>query len=159
MYLKNFLRSRHLKLSIIGSMAMLGVTVSEIPVARSAAIGCVPSGFGGALSILDISSAYTCLEIGGQGLKVTSFNAYWGGVGTVCNYQFKVRWYDGGGKLYRTDASPYTTGCAKGGAKYQVIYADYNGNGAVTRRVGKVCNELYESGQLRDGIPCIYISP
>lgn len=120
--------------------------------AQAEAEGCTASGFG--VPKLGLSSTYTCLELNGGGLTVDRAAVYWSGGGMISNYEFKIRWYDRYGNLYHTSEGPYHSGSRFG---YADFVEDYPGG--VTRQEGRACGELYVSGVLRAGVPCLAIFP
>lgn len=150
MRLKYFQRVFGLTQFFFGGAAIIGITVTDLPVAQ-AGWGCTSAGFG--IPEVGISSAYMCLDVPTDGLIVKSVRAYFVGLGSLCNYQVKLRWYDKGGKIYRTSIGDYRSGC--GNKDYFWNY----GPSGVKRNEGKVCAEMYESGILRSGSPCVAISP
>jgi hypothetical protein len=155
--MKPFIR----RVALAGALAGTGVALAILPAtANASAYGCTTSGWG--LPWYGLNSAYTCLEIGGSGNTVWEAQAEWVGVGTICNYEFQIRWYNNNGRLYETDTSPEHFGCRAAAAKWTENFGTPNmwgEYGGVRKQTGEVCADLLESGSERSGVPCEYISP
>lgn len=136
------LRSRLLAGAVCASAIMLAWVA---PSARAGAYGCTTSGWG--LPWYGLNSAYTCIDIEGWGNHVVSVQGQWGGVGTICNYRFEIEFSDVNNRRYETDASPLHIGCRPGAAVWTKNYND-------TKRTGRVCVQVLESGAPRGGAAC-----
>jgi hypothetical protein len=118
---------------------------SLAPSASASAYGCTTSGWG--LPWYGLNSAYTCVDIEGWGNHVVSVQGQWGGVGTICNYKFQIQFTDVNNRVYETDDSPLHVGCRGGAAVWTKNYND-------TKRTGRVCVQVLESGAPRGGAAC-----
>jgi hypothetical protein len=146
-----------LAVTLVGSCA--GLAALPVP-ASASSYGCTTSGAG--LPWYGLNSAYTCLEVDGQGDTVWGASVNWMGAGTICNYKFQLRWFNDGGHQYATDTSSEHVGCRAAAAKWSKNYGAAEGGGfyrGVHKATGQVCGYLIESGSVRQGVPCEYIHP
>ena len=123
-----------------------GAALVALPASAGAsAVGCTTSGWG--LPWYGLNSAYTCIDIEGWGNHVVSVQGQWGGVGTICNYKFQIQFSNVNNHVYETDDSPLHIGCRGGAAVWTKNYND-------TKRTGRVCVQVLESGAPRGGAAC-----
>ena len=127
-----------------------GGALAALPASAAAsAYGCTTSGWG--LPWYGLNSAYTCIDIEGWGNHVVSVQGQWGGVGTICNYKFQIQFSNVNNRVYETDDSGLHIGCRGGAAVWTKNYND-------TKRTGRVCVQVLESGAPRGGAACESIS-
>ena len=80
--------------------AVVVTVLAAIPsVASASSFGCTAAGSG--LPWYGLNSAYTCIDVGGSGDTVWSVQGEWFGIGTLCNYRFRIRFRDIRGRLLR----------------------------------------------------------
>jgi hypothetical protein len=66
----------------------------------------------------------------------------WFGIGTLCNYRFRIRFRDIHGNLYETDYSPTHVGCRVASGWWTKSF----GNG-VYKKTGQVCVQVQQNSQ------------
>lgn len=137
--------SQRLWLLLGASCCSVALLASLASSAGASAYGCTTSGSG--LPWYGLNSAYTCIDIEGWGNHVVSVQGQWGGVGTICNYRFQIWFSNVNNRVYETDNSPLHIGCRAAAAVWTKNYND-------TKRTGRVCVQVLESGAPRPGAAC-----
>lgn len=113
--------------------------LAALPSAASATSGgCTPASSG--FVWRGLSGAYTCIDVYGHRRWVDSVQGSWGGVGTVCNYRFRVRFRDIHGRAYQTNYSRTHVGCRWAYDTRIFVYKSY-------KRTGMVCVQVQENGR------------
>jgi hypothetical protein len=139
------------RVAALGALAACAAIVAAFPPAATAsAVGCTAVGSG--LPWYGLNSAYTCIDIEGYGNTVVSVQGEWFGIGTLCNYRFRIRFRDIHNRLYETDYSPTHVGCRAAGAQWKKNYG-------VKKKTGSVCVMVQQNGANVGGAPCESIHP
>ncbi len=156
-----FLMRRARVVLALAILAASGGVLSALPATASAsAFGCTAAGSG--LPWYGLNSAYTCIDVGGSGNTVWSVEGEWFGIGTLCNYRFRIRFRDIHGTLYETDYSPTHVGCRVAAGSWTKNFGTKLPNGSYTgvyKKTGQVCVQVQENGQDVGGAPCESIYP
>ncbi len=155
--MKNWLHSRvRVPIGVVAVTGACAVAVALPGAASASAYGCTTSGAG--LPWYGLNTAYTCIQVVGNGDNVASVQGSWNAVlGTICNYRWEVRFTNTNARGYETDWSPLHVGCTAGQLGPTETFS-YSGRSA-RKRTGQVCVYLYESGSQRNGVPCEAIHP
>lgn len=149
--MRGFVMARVRALVVVAALAVSGGVLAAVPSTASAgAFGCTAVGAG--LPWYGLNSAYTCIDIEGWGNHVVSVEGEWFGIGTLCNYRFRIRFRDINGNLYETDYSPTHTGCRVAAGAWTKNYND-------TKKTGQVCVQVQQNGENVGGAPCESIHP
>ena len=149
--MRRFLMARVRVVLVLGVLAVSGGALAALsPTATAGAFGCTAVGSG--LPWYGLNSAYTCIDIEGYGNTVVSVEGEWFGIGTLCNYRFRIRFRDIHGTLYETDYSPTHTGC-------RVAAGAWTNNYGVKKKTGQVCVQVQQNGENVGGAPCESIHP
>jgi hypothetical protein len=135
----------------LAALAASAALVAALPPAATAsAFGCTTAGSG--LPWYGLNSAYTCIDIEGYGNTVVSVQGEWFGIGTLCNYRFRIRFRDINNNLYETDYSPTHVGCRAAAGQWKKNYG-------VKKKTGSVCVQVQQNGANVGGAPCESIHP
>lgn len=159
--MRRFLIGRARVALTVAAVTASGTALAALPAAATAsAFGCTTAGSG--LPWYGLNSAYTCIDVGGSGNTVWLVQGSWFGIGTLCNYRFRIRFRDINGRLYETDYSPTHVGCRAAAGNWTKNFGRYLGGGeyaGVRKKTGMVCVQVQQSGQNVGGAPCESIHP
>jgi hypothetical protein len=157
------LRRFNLRRGLLSSAAVAVVVtvLAAIPsVASASSFGCTAAGSG--LPWYGLNSAYTCIDVGGSGDTVWSVQGEWFGIGTLCNYRFRIRFRDIRGRLYETYYSSTHVGCRVAAGSWTKNFGARlpdGGYAGVRKKTGQVCVQVLENGLAVGGAPCESIHP
>lgn len=137
---------------VLLTTAVLAASAGALAALPSAAVanssGCTTAGSG--LPWYGLNSAYTCITVKGSGHWVHSVTGEWMGIGTLCNYRFRIRFWNAHGKLYEAHYSPTHTGCrAMYGSWAKPFWNPRLGPPYVGqyKKTGMVCVQVLENGR------------
>jgi hypothetical protein len=148
---RRFLMTRVRVVLAVAALAVSGGLLAALPpTAVAGAFGCTAVGSG--LPWYGLNSAYTCIDIEGYGNTVVSVEGEWFGIGTLCNYRFRIRFRDINGNLYETDYSPTHVGCRVAAGAWTKNYND-------KKKTGQVCVQVQQNSQDVGGAACESIHP
>lgn len=131
-------------------VAASGAAFAALPPAASAtSSGCTTAGSG--LPWYGLNSAYTCINVEGYGRRVGEVQGSWYGLGTLCNYRFRIRFWDIHGRLYESHYSPTHVGCRVAAGWWTKTFGPYNRQlsyyPGLYKRRGMVCVQVRSNGR------------